>query len=219
VELKIRPVAYPVSTKMLTEARCYAVDSIKHTVNYPGWKDEHKKFERITTGRFGQLWVAEFCKINGIECEQDETPPTENDVSDVTICGSVIDVKTSLYKSFVGQVNGSVIKKPCDYYCFLLTTREFDIVMPYGFVSYEDYKENATKLKEGDIIPGTNIKNRFNETYFLSEKNRVRPFVQFLIEKKSDSYTLDLPVILISDECAKIHEKLDTILSKINTER
>lgn len=97
-------VTYPVSSSILIEARLYCQDSIQHTMDYKGWKDQHEKQSRITYGKFGQLWVAEFCRLNNIPYRKDKSPPKEADDVDLFIFDRSVDVKTTVFMDLVGQV-------------------------------------------------------------------------------------------------------------------
>lgn len=204
-------VCYPVSTKLMTEARLYANDSIQHTMDYHGWKDQHKKKERITYGKFGQLWVAEFCRLNGVNHAKDNSSPTMADDLDLLIRGRKIDVKTTV-SNLVGQVSPGVIEKECDDYCFLITDRQCSYVNPIGFVSKDDYIEHATCVEEGDIIPGTNFRQRFSRSYFLPANSLVlRPFVQYLLKGPLNEKQ-PFPVSLVdASEMADCNQRISAI--------
>lgn len=193
-------VTYPVSTKILTEARLYAQDSIQHTMDYEGWKDQHKKQERITYGKFGQLWVSEFCRLNNIPHKKDRSSPMQADDLDLTIFDKKIDVKTTVCNALVGQVSPGVINKPCDEYCFLVTDRQCSYVTPIGFVSQSDYKAHSVFVAENETIPGTNLRQRFGGgSYFLPPNSPVlRPFVRELLSfMNTESEKHDFPIMLI----------------------
>ena len=151
-------VHYPLTTNLLTEARLYATDSIQHTMDYEGWQDQHKKRERIVYGNFGQLWVAEFCRINGIPCQKDRSSPERADDYDLIAHGFKIDVKTSIHKDLVGQVSPGVINKPVDYFCFMLTDRLCSYIAPYGLIAADEYvltaefKINLLRAARGDRL-------------------------------------------------------------------
>jgi len=176
--MKIR---YPAASTMLSEARIYAQESYKHTMDYKGWDDQSIKLQRLTYGTFGQLWVGEFCRLNSIQFKNDRSSPTVADTFDLTICGKSFDIKTSINSSFIGQVSPGVIKKQIDYYGLLLTDYNCSFVEPRGFISKSDYVSTAIEIKEGETIPGTNYVQRFSKSYFLHPQQRVTPFVQFLV--------------------------------------
>lgn len=173
-------VHYPLTTNLLTEARLYATDSIQHTMDYEGWQDQHQKRERIVYGNFGQLWVAEFCRINGIPYQKDRSSPERADDYDLIAHGFKIDVKTSIKKELVGQVSPGVINKPIDYFCFMLTDRLCSYIAPYGLIAADEYRKISVEVKQGEIIPGTTIHQRFGKSYFLPPGAELKPFVQFM---------------------------------------
>lgn len=178
-------VHYPTNTSILTEARLYATDSIQHTMDYHGFESKSprelkKKFERITIGNYGQLWVAEYCRINGIPYHKDESSPEKPDDYDLIAHGYRIDVKTSIIPELVGQVGPGVIDKPIDYFCFLQTDRLCSYVAPWGLISADEYKKIAVKVNEGEVIPGTTIKQAFGCSWFLPQDPELMPFVQWM---------------------------------------
>lgn len=205
-------VCYPVSTSLITEARLYANDSIQHTMDYHGWSDQHQKQERITYGKFGQLWVAEFCKLNGIDHKKDRSSPKVADDLDLLIRGRKIDVKTTVSNSFVGQVSPGVIDKECDDYCFLITDKQCSYVKPIGFVSKGDYIEHANCVEEGDIMPGTSVRQRFSRSYFLPADSIVlQPFVQYLFKGPLNNKK-PFPVVLVdASEMMDCNQRISAI--------
>lgn len=210
-------VSYPVSTKVLTEARLYAQDSIQHTMDYKGWEDQHQKQDRITYGKFGQLWVSEFCRLNNIPHEKDRSSPMQADDLDLIIFDKVIDVKTTVFSSLVGQVSPGVINKPCDEYCFLVTDKQCSFVTPIGFVSRSDYKTHSVYVAKGEVIPGTNLRQKFNDgSYFLPPNSPVlRPFVSELLifmNNKKEGKKQDFPMMLVeSSEITAIIERISAL--------
>ncbi len=203
-------VYYPVTTKLLIEARLYAQDSIQHTMDYHGWKDQHEKKDRITYGKFGQLWVTEFCRLNKIPYDKDRSSPLIADDVDVVIREKKIDVKTTVHNDFVGQVSPGVINKECDDYCFLVTDKGCSFLSPIGFVSRSDYLQYAICVHEGEVIPGTNIRQRFGSSYFLPPHSPcLIPFVRYLMGDKKDfeEKMQPFPTILIEasemEDCIK----------------
>jgi hypothetical protein len=177
----MKAIRYPLSSATLSEARLYARESFDHTWDYDGWKDQKLKLARVTYGKFGQLWVAEFCKANGIECKKDTSSPRVSDDRDLTICGYSVDVKTTIKPKFVGQVSPGVINKPCDYFCFLITDINCSFIEPVGFMDYATYRDVAIEVKDGEIIPGTSTVQRYPKSFFLPEDAPIIPFVKFLM--------------------------------------
>ncbi len=212
-------VRYPVSTAVINEARLYAQDSIQHTMDYKGWEDQHVKMERITYGKFAQLWVCEFCKLNGIPYKKDQSSPKEADDVDLFIYDKKIDVKSSISDNMIGQVSPGVINKECDEYCFIVTNKQCEFVMPVGFVSHRDYKDNAVFVKKGEQIPGTNQIQRFGYgSYFLPKNSLVlRPFVQTLMKDclGVKSAKIPFPIALVdSSDITKISTELSNLHKK-----
>lgn len=178
-------IRYPITSALLSESRLYAQESYRHTMDYQGWHDQKLKLARLTYGKFGQLWVAEFCRANGIECQKDTSSPYVADDRDLTIYGHSIDVKTTINRDFLGQVSPGVINKPCDYFCFLVTDMQCSFVEPIGFMDCDTYRAVAIEVKEGQAIPGTSTKQRFGTSFFLPRPAPVIPFVQFLTRLRS----------------------------------
>lgn len=173
-------VRYPIHSGVLSEARLYAQESYRHTMDYDGWKDQKLKMARLTYGKFGQLWVTEFCRANAIDCVKDTSSPYVPDDVDLTICGHSIDVKTTINRAYLGQVSPGVINKPCDYFCFLVTDQQCSFVEPIGFIDSDTYRAIAVEVKEGQLVPGTNQKQRFGTSFFLPVGAQFVPFVQFV---------------------------------------
>ena len=204
-------VHFPMSTKVLTEARLYATDSILHTMDYDGWQDQHQKHERITYGNFGQLWVAEFCRLNGIAYHKDASSPERPDDYDLIVHGYKIDVKTSVIADFVGQVSPGVFNKPIDYFCFLLTDRLCSYIAPWGFIEAEKYREIAICVEQGEIIPGSTVRQRFSRSYFLPPEPELIPFVQFMKrEGKARSRVVQPSTIVDGRSIDELTHQLET---------
>lgn len=182
-------VRYPITSTLLSEARVYAQESYAHTMDYKGWQDQKLKLARMTFGKFGQLWVTEFCRVNGISYEKDTSSPYVADDRDLSIYGHSIDVKTTINRDFLGQVSPGVINKPCDYFCFLVTDLQCSFVEPVGFMDCDTYRSVAVQVKEGELIPGTNTRQRFNTSFFLPRPAPVVPFVQFLMKLQKAAIT------------------------------
>ena len=173
-------IRYPITSALLSEARLYAQESYGHTMDYQGWQDQKLKLARLTYGKFGQLWVAEFCRANSIECVKDTSSPYVADDRDLSIYGHSVDVKTTVNRNLLGQVSPGVINKPCDYFCFLMTDSNCSFVEPIGFMDCDTYRAVAVEVKEGQTIPGTSLVQRFSTSFFLPRPAPIVPFVQFL---------------------------------------
>ena len=187
-------IRYPITSALLSEARLYAQESYGHTMDYQGWKDQHLKMARMTYGKFGQLWVAEFCRANNLQYQKDTSSPYVADDRDLTIYGHSIDVKTTINRDFLGQVSPGVINKPCDYFCFIVTDKECSFVEPIGFIDCETYRSIAVEIKEGQTIPGTKTFQRFGTSFFLPRPAPVVPFVAFLIQLHKAANTSRLAI-------------------------
>lgn len=178
-------IRYPITSALLSEARLYAQESYGHTMDYQGWQDQKLKLARLTYGKFGQLWVSEFCRANGITHEKDTSSPYVADDRDLSIYGHSIDVKTTINRDFLGQVSPGVINKPCDYFCFLVTDVQCSFVEPIGFMDCDTYRTVSVQVREGELIPGTRTRQRFGTSFFLPAQAPVIPFVQFLTRMRS----------------------------------
>jgi len=204
-------VHYPANTAMLSEARLYATDSIMHTMDYNGWKDQHQKRERITYGKFGQLWVTEFCRLNGVPHQKDRSSPKDADDVDLVVRGQLIDVKTSVCQSLVGQVSPGVLNKPCDYFCFLLTDKACSYVAPYGLIEADVYRKIAVEVKQGDLIPGTGIQQRFGSSFFLPENPELIPFVRFMSFGKTERRVIQPSTIVDGRDMESIDVRMGNL--------
>ena len=212
---------YPMTSALLTEARLYAVDSIAHTMDYHGWKDQHYKQERITYGKFGQLWVGEFCKLNGICYEKDKSSPKQADDLDLKIGVYSVDVKTTVCEGIRGQVSPGVFDKPIDYYLFMVTDAVCSFVKPLGFVSQENYQRNAIKVFKGEYIPGTTVRQNFEFSYFLPYEIPVwEPFLDFMgsVLDSGESVVPQSisPVFENNKEFSDLKEKIDLLVQEKN---
>jgi len=183
----MKAIRYPITSALLSEARLYAQESYGYTMNYKGWDDQYKKMARMTYGKFAQLWVADFCRVNDIDYVKDTSSPYVAHNLDLTICGHSIDVKASINRTFIGQVSPGVINKPCDYFCFVVTDDKCSFVEPIGFIDCDMYRSVSVKVNEGDLIPGTNTRQRFETSFFLPRPAPVTPFVQFLVRMRDAS--------------------------------
>jgi hypothetical protein len=160
----------PFNSALLCEAKLYAIESIEHTLNYKGWEDGHEKLIRITVGKCCQLWLSEFCRLNGIHHKKDDSSPYLPDNMDLEICGYKVDCKASYIPELCCQVTENIHKSNIDFYSFFLTDKKLSYISPLGMISKEDYLKDAIKVIKGDKIPGTNYIQRFDYSYFLNQK-------------------------------------------------
>jgi hypothetical protein len=193
-------VRIPCSSAILSEARLYAIESRDHTMDYDGWKDQHHKLRRLTYGKFAQLWVYEFCRINDIECLKDGSSPKEADRTDLTVCGFEMDVKASTIPAILGQISPGMYGKSEGFYCFILTNEDCGFVMPAGVVSCADYMRHSIEVKKDEIIPNTNIRQRFGRSRFLQAGSPIVPFFDFMDSAKRGDISRYLPPPLSSIE-------------------
>jgi hypothetical protein len=172
----------PIASTILSAARLYAIETADHTVNYEGWNendiaDTFRKLERITLGRFGQLWFYEFCQLNGIPSEEDKTNPLISDKTDVRVCGFDVDVKISKIADMPCQISPGVLDKS-QIYLFLGCDERLTYIEPKGFISRLKIKENSVFIKHGEKIPNTNFIQKFKAgSYFISNKE-LKPFFE-----------------------------------------
>lgn len=177
--------AVPCSSVILSEARLYAIESNTHTMDYEGWKDQHNKLKRLTYGKFAQLWVYEFCRINGIPCEKDNSGPTEPDNKDLVICGFDVDVKASTIGALVGQISPGMYDKSEGFYCFARTNESCSFILPIGFLHCSLFMQHSTEVKKDERIPNTRIVQRFSSSRFLNKGAPVVPFFEFMSDAKA----------------------------------
>lgn len=174
----MKPLRMPIPDHLAVDAREYARLSLAHTHNYNGWGDGHKKRERIETGRCAQLWLACFCRVNGIMARLDDTDYRRPDETDVTIAGVDVDVKASTIAIMPPQVNAAVVERSHGgYYCFTVIDEKLRWIMPLGFIAAADFERQAVCVRRGERIPGTKIDQRFADTsYFLPLDKPLVPF-------------------------------------------
>lgn len=159
---------FPCNPRVLIEAWAYARESLAHTFNYQGWRDGHRKAQRIATGKFAQLWLAEFCRLNNIPCAPDRSSPYVADAGDLTINGWVIDCKVSVVHGLEGQISPRHERESnVDYYAFFRSDKELSFIEPLGFVRFSDVKARAVVVSKGEKIPGTSVVQRFDRSYFI----------------------------------------------------
>ena len=185
----------PCSTAVLSEARLYAIESSSHTMDYDGWKDQHNKLERLTYGKYAQLWVHEWCRINGIPCVKDKSSPKEPDDNDLTICEHQIDVKASVIPQLLGQISPGMYRRSDGFYCFILTDKQCSFVMPAGFIHCSLFLPFSEEVEQGKKIPGTEIVQRFGRSRFLNKGAPVVPFFEFMADARAGALSKHIPEI------------------------
>lgn len=162
---------YPYSIEILKRADAYAKKSLNYTYSYAGWENEagtEVQYRRILIGRFGQEWVADCCKLNGVKVRFDESDYTEADNFDLIVTDSIVDVKVTVTSSILCQVNGALAEKLVDVYCFMRVDRDLAFVEPLGIISKDLYFEYAQKINYNECFPKTSIRNKFkNGSYIL----------------------------------------------------
>lgn len=165
---------YPVSSALLNEARLYALESINHTIDYKGWSDAYQKMTRITTGKFAQIWLSEFCKLNNIKHIKDDSSPYISDNQDIEICGYSIDCKVSTNQNLIGQVSPHCLKQTNIHsYAFFLTDEKMSFISPCGFIPREDFLNKSKEIKQGEFLPNSNIQQRFSSSFFISKEHLI----------------------------------------------
>lgn len=161
---------FPVNSTALSLARLYAIDSFNYTYDYKGFEDEQqtdRKLRRIQIGRFGQEWIAEFCKMNNIPITADSSTAKENDDFDINISGKYIDVKTAV-STIPCQCNKAIEnKKNIDMFIFLKTDSKFSFIEPVCIIPFQQYFQHAVLVRKGEMFPDTNIKNKFGEGSYV----------------------------------------------------
>ena len=168
----MREFKYPCNSRVLEKAQKYMEESIDYTHDYSGWNKKQYKSLRITTGRFGQEWLIEFAKLNGLKIKADRTNPQTPDGFDVILCDCVCDVKTTSRDDITCQVPAHLKGKHVDYFCFLRTNTAHDHIQPLGIIPKDQYFKQATFVPEGQKIPGCNVINVFEPgTYVLEDLN------------------------------------------------
>ena len=178
---------YPYSIEILKRADTYAKQSLKYTYSYSGWEDEAgtlRQYDRILIGRFGQEWVADYCKLNRVNVRFDESDYTEADNFDLIITDSIVDVKTTVTSNIHCQVNGALTEKLVDVYCFMHMDRNFTFVEPLGFISQDLYFEYAQKINYNECFPKTSISNKFRNGSYILKPSLLFSFEDTLRELK-----------------------------------
>jgi len=178
---------YPANSALLAEARLYAKESIEHTVDYKGWADGHKKLSRIVTGKYAQIWLAEFCALNDIDFKKDNSSPYESDDCDIEICGYKIDCKASVSSNFLYQVSPHIEKQNQIFaYAFFLTDEKCSFIKPCGFIRRDRYLKHAIKIEKGQFLPNTKVVQKFDKGSYFLDKEYVKPFedaIDFFIKR------------------------------------
>jgi hypothetical protein len=173
---------YPVSTALLKEAQLYAMASFHHTFNWDSHKGGNAKMQRITVGRFAQVWVQEFCRLNGIPHISDASSSDVSDEFDLQIRGLKVDIKASKHADLLGQVAPGPFRKAESgtYFCFVLADPEGTFVEPWGFIEADDYRKFSYSVKRGEQLPTGHVQ-AFSESFFLPPDAPVEPFESFLL--------------------------------------
>ena len=209
---------YPVSTSLLKEAQLYAMASFHHTFNWDAHKGGNQKMQRITVGRFAQIWVQEFCRLNGVPHVPDTSSSEVADQFDLQIHGVQVDIKASIHQSLLGQVAPGPYKKAESgtYFCFVLTDPQGTFIDPLGFIEADAYRANAYSVKKGELLPSGHVQ-AFRESYFLPDDAPVEPFEKFLLSNgQSMIQIIDSPTSIIRHaDMAELSSKLSDIQSLI----
>lgn len=159
---------YPANPSQLIEARAYALASLDHTFDYDGFKDGHKKMGRIFTGKYAQLWLCEFCRLNEIPHKKDTSSPMISDDEDLSICGYSIDCKVSVIDGMWPQVTTISDTSGADVYFFFRCDERLDYIQPIGAIGKPRFLSERVEITKGFDIPGTTkIKQRFSKSYFI----------------------------------------------------
>lgn len=161
---------YPLLPRLLVEARAYAVESKEHTVTYEGW-DASRFMERATLGKFAQLWLAEFCRLNEISHKADRSSPYEPDKQDLHIHGISVDCKASNMVSMWPQVSVNCDVNPVDAYFFFNISKNMDYIKPLGGLSHSQFIGWRVHVAKGQKIPETNLTQSYSQgSYFVDPK-------------------------------------------------
>lgn len=207
---------YPVSTALMKEAQLYAMASFHHTFNWDSHKGGNAKLQRITLGRFAQIWVQEFCRLNGVPHVPDTSSSDVADRFDLEIRGVQVDIKASKHQKLVGQVAPGPYHKaePGTYFCFVLTDPQGTFVDPWGFIEADDYRAWAYSVKRGEQLPTGHVQ-AFSESFFLPENAPVEPFERFLLGEGQELIRwIDSPTSIIRyADVAELSSKLSDIQS------
>lgn len=169
----------PINIDALQLARLYAIDSINYTHDYHGFdgenKDNAKKIERIMVGKLCEMWLAQYCKLNRIDYKPDESTPQETDSGDLFVHGWNVDCKGTIHPGFAGQISKNHDSKnnTIDYYAFFRTDRFMSFIEPLGMIHKSKVHASSRKICEGEEIPGTGIKQRFDYSYIVDIKKLV----------------------------------------------
>lgn len=167
---------YPFTNELTKKAKEYAEKAHYYTHKHYGFEGTTKdqQIRRWVVGGVAQNIIEKFCNINNIECISDSTTYKQNDKFDLIINGFIFDIK-STNANIPCQVNDSSMKKAKngETHCFYFVKfdRDFKWYEPIGFSTIRHYFTNCTKVENGQVIPGTNIKNKFKTTYVMSEKD------------------------------------------------
>jgi len=182
----------PVNTMSLMAARVYAYDSHLFTHDHCGYEQDSKtvsKIDRITTGVFGQEWLAEMCRLNGIAVKKDTTTHMQNDVFDLKILDKIVEVKTAASDIYC-QVNCIANRRLCDFYCFLKTDKNKTFIEPVGIIPKSIYDQVKIKVDYDSKIPGTNfMQKHIVGTYVLDrEENRLANVVATILKAQKQGW-------------------------------
>ncbi len=167
---------FPFTEQAVKYADEYAKKAIPYTHLHDGFEDtkSSQQYNRWMTGGIAQNIVMEYCKINNIECIQDNTTHEQNDNFDLKIQGYLFDIKAT-NTNIQCQVNHTSIKKiingRTNCFFFMRIDKNFKWYEPIGFCTAKYYNENQYWVDKGDKIPFTNFINKFGITHTMEESD------------------------------------------------
>lgn len=191
-------VRWPLLSTLVEAARMYALDSVRHTFDFPGWEDEargdaERKMKRIMHGRLAQLWLAEWCRINEVPFRHDATPFFASDSGDLEIVGNKVDAKATT----VGLLQvGAQLRRQQGWFAFTELDENLEWIGVKGLIPCEEFFEKAVYVKHNDRIPGTNFVQKYREgSYFLLDARGLVPFPEIVQTWVAEREAAGSPVV------------------------
>lgn len=144
-------------------------------------KKMDSKGQRIYRGRRGQEWIHRVCEMNLIPFSRDTSHHTQTAKGDVKIIETLCDVKICKNGDLPFQglaCHEKPDKDVVQYYVFLKTDHNDNVVSPLGVITYGDYWANVDRFAQGELMPGTTLASN-SDTAFLNQRGQEKYLMTF----------------------------------------
>ncbi len=141
-------------------------------------KKMDSKGQRIYRGRRGQEWIHRVCEMNLIPFSRDTS---KADKGAVKISETMCDAKTCKKGELPYQVLAYHEKPDTDvvqYYVFLKTDHNDNVISPLGAITYGDYWANVDRFAQGELLPRKDYTSG-DDTTFLNKRGQEKLLMTF----------------------------------------